>query len=138
MRYHIFVLCMLPTLCNAIRPCRLCCENSGSCVYASKASNYENVSHTCCGSSYGKHYCCPDSVENVSFACRGTTGKCKVVYEKADGRSWIVSIMCVWFVCFVFAPSARRPVAPDNLPEPTPVTPSGSISPDDDIDADWG
>jgi hypothetical protein len=121
-----------------MRPCRLCCESISSCVYASKASHYSNVSHTCCGSTlFGKYYCCPSRIQNVSFTCKGTTGKCQAVRETAEDTSWMLPILCVLFISLMFLKGedgrdtrqtdSERPILVDN-----------DTHDDGDIDADWG
>jgi len=79
---------------TTVRPCRLCCQSNDndSCIYASDASRHETVLHSCCGSSWGKYYCCPQIVENVSFACRGSTGRCKKVASRSQRRSQVDTV----------------------------------------------
>jgi hypothetical protein len=40
----------------------------------------------------GKYYCCPQIVENVSFACRGSTGRCKKVASRSQRRSQVDTV----------------------------------------------
>jgi hypothetical protein len=62
----------------SVRPCRLCCQNLSSCIYASDASKQKEVLHICCGSNvWGKYFCCPEKVGGNTYTCKGKTGKCK-------------------------------------------------------------
>ena len=123
----------------AARPCRVCCENNDSCVYASKASKYENVSHSCCGSSvFGRYYCCPERAGNVSYACKGVIGKCKVVAETREpeeGSHMFLMITCGFILlCMCIANPAEKRKAPPKREALATVFEFD----DDDIDADSG
>ena len=86
-----------------MRPCRVCCKKNDSCVYASVASKQEPVLHSCCGPEVrGRYYCCPDIVDNVSFMCRGNTGRCQVVSPTNEDVVSITGAELLFVVCFVF------------------------------------
>ena len=125
------LLCMIP--CAAVRPCQLCCENNDSCVYSSKSSKYENVSHSCCGSNaFGRYYCCPERAKNVSYACRGVTGKCKVVADDCGTESLIITCGFILLCMCIANPEARK--APKL--EARQVMDINDDFDNDDIDAD--
>ncbi len=117
--------------CDAVRPCASCCEHSDSCVYASKASKYVNITHTCCGSTlFGVHYCCPESVENVSLVCKGTMGKCSKV---SRGMSWMLPIMGIFFVCL----GCLSSLGEEREQRHNPIMAHNDIHYNEN-DADWG
>ena len=127
---------MIP--CAAVRPCQLCCENNNSCVYMSKASKYENVSHSCCGSNaFGRYYCCPERVKNVSYACRGVTGKCKAVADTHDGGHEFLMITCGFMLLCMCIAHPEKKREERKAREAVPLATLWEID-NDDIDADSG
>eukprot|EP00291_Cryptomonas_curvata_P011497 CAMPEP_0172179216 /NCGR_PEP_ID=MMETSP1050-20130122/16488_1 /TAXON_ID=233186 /ORGANISM="Cryptomonas curvata, Strain CCAP979/52" /LENGTH=224 /DNA_ID=CAMNT_0012852061 /DNA_START=45 /DNA_END=716 /DNA_ORIENTATION=+ len=101
------LVCSVVAADDPVRPCRLCCQKLGSCIYPSDASKQETVLHSCCGSNRdGKYFCCPQKVGSRSYACKGKTGKCS--------RQW-------WTPSDT-SPSQPAPSQPAKANEPAPET----------------